>query len=523
MMRRPNRSAFSFLCLAVTVQVSLLACNRATASEAVAPNVEEIALSIDASLKEAWEAEEITPSEPATDAEYFRRLNLDVLGRIPTAAEASAFLDDPSPSQDKRRRAATELFQRATYLVHQTNIWRSILIPEAANDVQKRQLVPEFEEWLRQRLLTGHRYDDLVREILTAPRLDLATEAGTAKPTAFFDIRDDKPEDLAASTTRAFLGVRLECAQCHDHPFDDWKQDQFWQLAAFFASPEEFDDDGRAVPSIRVMDADRTVSAAFPDGTTPEADFDARRPLAEWIVSENNTYFSQAIANRLWAEFFGAGLVEPVDDFSPNNPPVYPGVLAAIARAVEETHYDLDRVAEALTQTDLYNRSSRSSHPSNASSERFARMPVRALNPEQLYDSLSQATGRLQTFDPSQPVNFNGDANRSQFLERFARDAVSSREQTSSILQALMMMNGEYIGDATSLEASRTLTALVDAPFLTDEQRVETLYLATYARRPSRQELDLATLAVQSEGNTQEGFADLFWVLLNSSEFLFNH
>ena len=482
-----------------------------------------IAADIDAALGKAWAADEVVPAERCGDGEYLRRICLDVIGRIPTAAEAREFVTDPTPSDQKRRRLAAELFGRPTHLIHQTNIWRGILIPEASSDIQSRQLVPEFEEWLRRRLLAGRRYDDLVRELLTVPRLEMSVEAGDARPSAFFEIRNDEPERLAASTTRAFLGVRLECAQCHDHPFDDWKQDQFWQLAAFFAQPTEFDDQGRPLPSIAVPETERTVAAVFPDGGEPDASFDPRQPLAEWITGRDNAYFSRAIANRLWAQFFGAGLVEPVDDFSPYNPAHYPDVLDAVAKAVRDSDFDLDLVAHSLTQTKLYGLSSATSDPSHHDAAAFGRMPVRALSPEQLYDSLSQATGRLRVFDPSQPVNFNGDEARSRFLEQFARESVAARDQASSILQALMMMNGDYVSSAVDLSESRTLAAVAGAPFLSTDDRVDALYLAAYARLPTRQERDLASTAVGASASERDGLADLFWAMLNSSEFLFNH
>ena len=260
----------------------------------------------------------------------------------------------------------------------------------------------------------------------------------------------------------------------------------------------------------------------FPDESIPTAAFDPRQPLADWIVSDRNRYFAPAVANRLWAQFFGAGLVEPVDDFSPANPATHPAVLAILADAIRDSGYDLELVSEAIVLTELYGLSS-ATDESDSDPVLLTRMPVRAMTPEQLYDSLSQATGRLRPFDPSQPVNFNNDEDRTRFLERFAREAVAARDQGSSILQALMLMNGAFIGDATDLAESRTLAAIATSPFLAPAEQVDALYLAAYARYPRRDESARAVAYLVESASPEEGLADLFWVLLNSGEFVFNH
>lgn len=477
----------------------------------------ELTTRLNAAIAAIWEAESVRPAPVSDDAAYFRRLNLDLVGRIPTAAEAQAFIDSAAP--DKRRGAVAELLGRPTHVVHFTNFWRGVLLPEAAADVSVRGFVPGFEDWLRQRLLAGQRYDDLVREVLTTPRITMELTPGEATPAAFFDAKGDTPEALAAASSRAFLGVRMECAQCHDHPFDPWTQEQFWQLAAFF----KLSAPGRA-PSIEIMEGGGRVSATFPDGTVPEfSTRDPRAELAEWIVSPENPYFAKAIANRLWAHFFGAGLVEPVDDFSPSNPSVRPELLEIVAEALIESGYDMSAVMAGIVGTDAYQLSSLRTDASQDDETAFARTPVRAMTPEQLYDSLCQATGRFIVFDPSQPVNFSRDADRSAFLEQFAREPSAATRQPSSILQSLMLMNGSFIGSATDLEDSRTLSAIAAAPFLDTGERVETLYLATLSRRPSEGELRRSQMYLAGSGDEAAGLADLFWTLLNSPEFLFNH
>lgn len=487
----------------------------------------QLANEITAVVQSHWQSNGIEPAERSSDAEFLRRVHLDLVGRIPTAAEARDFLESSDP--EKRRKLIQQLMQRPTYVVHFTNVWRAILLPEAGSDVAVRGVVPGFEDWLRQRLLSGKKYDDLVREILTVPRLQApmmgqqqpSVVQRSATPSAFYEAKGDTPESLAAASSRAFLGVRLECAQCHDHPFDAWTQQQFWELAAFFAAPGI---DGP--PTIKIHDSDRAVAPKFPDGTEPTAmTGDARQALAEWITSRENPYFAKAVANRLWAHFFGRGLVEPVDDFSPSNPATHPEILELLAEAVVTADYDITVLVEGIVRSRPYQLTSRATNgiSSDEIPDTLARMPVRALQPEQLYDSLCQATARFEFFDSSQPVNFNNDENRTQFLEQFARELGSATEQSSSILQALMLMNGEFIGTATDLSTSRSLTAIVEAPFFTVEQRVDSLYLTALSRLPSESERARVTTYVNEGESEADGLADVFWSLLNSSEFLFNH
>lgn len=515
-------------CMSQFLTTSLVAISLTLASSSAhADEAAQLAAKITAAVESHWQSIGVEPAERADDAEFFRRASLDLVGRIPTAAETRDFIENRS--DQKRAVAIRELLRKPTHVVHFTNVWRSILLPEASSDVNVRAFVPGFEDWLRQRLLSGKKYDDLVREILTVPRLQVTMDGGgpmmsrpvDATPSAFYDAKGDTPESLAAASSRAFLGVRLECAQCHDHPFDPWTQDQFWELAAFFAAPGI---DGP--PSIKVHDSKRKVGPKFPDGTEPVSiTGDARPALAEWITSGENPYFARALANRLWAHFFGSGLVEPVDDFSPSNPPTHPELLDLLANSLVEADYDIKTLIQAIVLSRPYQLTSRATNniSSDEIPETLARMPVRALRPEQLYDSLCQATGRFRVFNPNESVNFNNDADRTQFLEQFAREMGAATEQPTSILQALMLMNGQFIGESTELTESRTLAAIVESPFLTTNDKIESLYLTALTRKPTGDEANRASVYLQASDSESEGLADLFWALLNSSEFLFNH
>ncbi|MCA8999292.1 MAG: DUF1553 domain-containing protein, partial [Planctomycetaceae bacterium] len=343
-----------------------------------------------------------------------------------------------------------------------------------------------------------------------------------------------------AATSRLFLGMRIDCAQCHDHPFDPWKQEQFWQHAAFFTDlPQQGQTPSNVVeqvaetfigkqPQIAIPDTDKVVKASFLDGKTPNWSDDPapRSQLAKWIVSENNPYFAKAAVNRIWSYHFGIGLVEPMDDFSPSNPPSHPELLDALAEAFVAHDYDFKFLIRAITSSEAYQLSSRQTDPSQERISLFARMPVRGLTPEQIFDSLAEAIGYRQPFNPELPLNFNDDQTRQEFLRTFANTSCSAPDRTTTILQALSLMNGNYIETATDLTDSQTLAAVIDAPFLESREKIDALYLTTLSRYPTDQECARMVDYVQNGGATDdkaEALADVFWALLNSSEFLLTH
>src|SRR5262249_28726586 len=224
------------------------------------------------------------------------------------------------------------LLARPTYSRHLATVWRHLLLPEADTNLQTQFLVPGFDAWVRGQFDRNAPYDQFVRDLLTTPvdqqaaqQLFNRTGIGRPSPLAFYLLKDAKAENLASATARVFLGVRLECAQCHDHPFATWTRDQFWGLAAFFAGIRAQDRGaGFAIPDKELMDrrelpirgTARGVQATFPDGSEPQWKFKVgpRQTLAEWVTAKENPYFARAAVNRVWAHFFGVGLVEPVDE-----------------------------------------------------------------------------------------------------------------------------------------------------------------------------------------------------------------
>jgi hypothetical protein len=526
-----------------------------------APPSAEATAAIDRHLAAGWDKAKITPAAPADDAEFLRRIYLDLAGHVPGVTEARQFLDDKQP--DKRQRLIENLLYgkfasgpNHAYANHFTNVWRALLLPETATNLQARFQMPSFQSWLWQHLDKNSGYDAVVRELLTAPlgqqgsgKAIVLGNNAEPSPTAFFFAKDLMPENLAAAASRVFLGVRLECAQCHDHPFATWKRDQFWNLAAFFSGvkrggPGEFVVPGREDASaheIAIPNTNRKAPARYLDGKEPtwQAGVGARETLAQWITRPDNPYFARATVNRLWAYFFGSGLVEPVDEMiGAENSSHFPELLDDLARAFVEAKFDLRFLIQAIVSSRAYQLSSRfAGDGANPDQLRlFARMPVRGLSPEQLFDSVAKATGHQEdgTNLPPGLVAVGPQNARAEFLAHFAATGDKPTEKQTSILQALSLMNGQMVADATSVDKSILLSGVLDAPFLNANGVIEVLYLAALSRRPTDKEAQrvsrFLTEQMHSASNDSEreklrnqALADVFWTLLNSGEFLLNH
>ena len=500
---------------------------------------EELADFIDQHIAEKWVKHKVTPAPTASDAEFLRRLHLDLAGRIPKVADTRAFLTNKS--DNKRAALINKLLDNPQYVAHFTNTWRNVILPQK-NSPQSNIYRRNFSVWLVKQVRDNAAFDKMVYEILTA---GLNTQkAGQPYnyynngPYAFYQANSLKPEDVAAATSRIFLGVRLECAQCHNHPFAEWSKDQFWQFAAFFSSVKRpaFVPGKPAQPvpvnlkTIKIPETDKTVSATFLDGNEPDwqKESDPRTTLAKWVTSPENPYFTRTTVNRMWAHFFGVGIIDPVDDEpTKENPPSHPELLKLLQEQFIAHKYDVKYLIRAITLSKTYQLTSSQTHKSQKEPQLFARMAVRGVTPEQLFDSLVVATGYQEPGSSSNALlNFyNTNSVRGKFLAAFESTDAPTVSQTS-ILQALKLMNGEFIVDATSIGKSQTLTAVAEAPFFSTEDRITTLYLATLTRYPRADELKRLTEYVNGGGPRKDqnaALADVYWALLNCSEFMLNH
>lgn len=474
---------------------------------------------IDSIIDERLKLEAVEPAAPASDDEFLRRASLDLSGVIPSASRAREYLlsDDPQ----KRAALVEELLRSPRFATHQADLWSARMLsdPNSLEAIADRE---ELRRWFRTKFRENYRYDRIVAEFVSA------TGTRTTGPSVFYRRQEFKPEKLAAATSRIFLGVHLECAQCHNHPFDKWSQGDFWSLAAFFA---RVGDPGmanmasqslveREEGEVMLPDTDEVVPPRFPGSETAVEEFGGRRTqLAIWMTSRDNPFLAKAAVNRVWSQLFGEGIVEPVDDLSPRNPPSHPEILDALADWFVETGYDLKELYRTLALTKAYARSSR--YEGKLPSKRlWAYMPVKALTPEQLYDSIVAVGGGDAGANVINGVP-QGDQGRAAFAARMAFLDRPATEYQGGIPQALMFLNGGVLRAATAPETSRIVGSL-SAPLFTNEERVEALYVATLSRFPTAEERDLA-LDFYDESESPEANAaassDLLWALLNSGEF----
>jgi hypothetical protein len=455
----------------------------------------ELARQVDEQLTALWQKNGIEPAGQASDPEFMRRAYLDLTGRIPTVSEVRTFLDDKSP--ERRKLLVDRLLAHHDHTTHLAAVWREVLLP---NDVDLTRLggTAKFDEWLAGRFRENVSYDKIVRELLLAE--GRVSESG---PLLFYAALKLNPEELAARTSRAFLGVRMECAQCHDHPFDAVSQNDFWSFAAFFArisrprgkmemtSPVLAVRDN-AEGDVTIPDTDEVVRPRLPlsaieleeKSNSPPR----REQLVDWLASPNNGQFARATVNRVWAHLFGRGLVEPVDDMRPDNAPIAPEVLDTLSRDFAASGFDMRRLLRELVLTNAYQLSSRSEVSDPGRTLHFAQMNIKSFTAEQLYDCISVAAGRSVAGAVNAPgLDRFSNMSRQAFIEQFRAPTGQMTDYQAGIPQALTLMHGGLIHSATDLGSSGLLKSLA-APFFSDDQRLDTLFLATLSRYPEDRE-----------------------------------
>lgn len=510
------------------------------AQAAALEEARKTAAKIDEILFTALERAKVKPAALSEDAAFLRRASLDISGKIPVVSEVRKFLRDASP--EKRAEAIERLLESPGYVNHFTTMWMDLILPEAKADFQKRFLMMGMHQWLRKHFAANTPYDRMVHELLSLPMQNHAGQRGFAQfyegggevsPMGFYMAKQGKPEELAASVSRLFLGVRLECAQCHDHPFGKWTREEFWSQAAFFAGMKGPRGDFFGQPITEVSDrreltipnTDRVAQARFLDGKQPRWKFKvgARTTLADWMTAKENPFFAKAIVNRMWAHFFGIGIVEPVDDLVEDNAPSHPELLNMLAQELVEHDFDLKFLIRAITLSRAYQLSSYY-EGSPPEPRLFARMAVKGLTAEQLYDSLKVAAGIRDNTTFQQRIYSFG-TSRQMFEDRFGEQEKKTEYHTS-IPQALTMMNNALVTAATHPEQGEVLGAIVNAPFMNASGKIEALFLAALSRKPTATEAARFQAYVEKGKTSKEqnkALSDVYWALLNSTEFKFNH
>ncbi|MEM8865815.1 MAG: DUF1549 domain-containing protein [Planctomycetota bacterium] len=491
---------------------------------------------IDQLLQEHWQSVGLTPTKPSSDAEFLRRAYLDLTGRIPTVGEARIFFEDERG--DRREQLVDQLLASRDHATHFAAVWRRNLIPPSV-DLTPYGGPEQLDQWLADRFQENLAYDDLAADLLLAE--GRISESG---PLLFYAALKLNPEEIAAQTSRVFLGMQLECAQCHDHPFDDrLAQEDFWGFAALFAqisrprgqmevtsSVLRVHDNRRG--EVMLPDTDEVVAPRLPLSelaVRDSADAPPRRQqFVDWLIEPHNERFAQATVNRVWAHLFGRGLVDPIDDIREENPAVVPEVLELLALDFSRSDFDFRRLLRQLVLTDAYQLSSEAESDDPSASLAFARMNLKSFTAEQLYDCIAVST-RHAAF-AGRPAGDGalvrvGNTNRDQFIELFQAPGSSPVDYHAGIPQALTMMHGGLVHSATDLGSSGLLKSL-SAPFFSDDQRIETLFLATLSRLPTPEEAEQMgqhLAGATGESDRQQRLGDILWALLNTAEFTLNH
>ncbi len=471
----------------------------------------------------------IPPSEPCDDATFLRRAYLDIIGLVPAAEEARRFLADHSP--DKRSRLVEELLSHPEYADYWALYWGDHL-----NNT--RQLLYNkgpysFTRWLYDQFRRNTPYDQFVRKLLASSGNMFDVPA-----TSFYPLMKKEP-DLAAMTSQLFLGVSIECARCHNHPLEKWTQNDFNGMAAFFSQVRYKNAGPRNNERVLYVDFTRqfqnpeTKQAYLPKplgapAMTSDEWTDRREMLANWLTSPGNPYFTRAIVNRMWRNFLGRGLVEPVDDFRATNPPTNEALLDALAKDFVDHGYDLHHLIRRITSSNAYQLSSTPNARNREDTTAYSHYYPRRLAAEPLLDSICQATGVPERYRSQYPgtraAQLPEPEIESYFLEVFdrpSRQLVCERKNGNTLNQSLHMIAGSTVQRKVTAPDG-WLTRAIAGKRAADEI-VTDLYLSTLSRFPSDEERQVAREAVRRAGDVKRGLQDVFWALLNSKEFLYNH
>ena len=492
---------------------------------------------IDKAVNERLHRLRIVPSGLCTDEEFIRRVYIDVIGLYPKPAELTAFIEDKRP--DKRTQLVEGLLQRKEFTELWVMKWAELL--QIRSGINQGNNAPPFYKnallyynWLADRIGANVPIDRIVVDLLSA-------SGGTVSnpPVNYYQTELDKLK-LSENVAQVFMGMRIQCAQCHNHPFDRWTMDDYYGFNAFFAQiGRKNTDDPQEVIVYNSKGGEtqhfltkKNVKPKFLGGEEPDLKpgDDRRRVMAEWMASPRNPFFARNIANLVWAHFLGVGVVDPVDDVRVSNPPSNPELLDELAAKLTEYNYDVRRLVRDITASAAYQRSSKT-NASNADDKlNFARAQVRRVRAEVLLDAISQITETPNKFQGlplgARAVQIADGAVSNYFLTTFGRskrESVASTEVKTdpNLSQALHLMNGDAVNDR--IRRGQVVEKLIAAG-KKDDEIVNELFLRCFGRMPADVERKSVAAAVAADpANRQVVLEDAFWALMNSKEFYFNH
>jgi hypothetical protein len=487
----------------------------------------------------------VPPSPVSDDATFLRRVTLDIAGRLPTIEEAAAFAADTNA--DKRDRVIDALLDSPDYADYFANKWATLLKNrrESKADITANFA---FHSWVRDSLLANKPYDQFVREILAA------TGTIVENPPVAWYKRVKLPEQQLEDVAQLFLGVRMQCAQCHHHPFERWSQGDYYSLAAFFSqvgrkptaiAGEDLIFHKRGTAQYVNKKTEQPVKPAGLGGPSLEVapDDDPRLQLADWMAEESNPFFAKVLVNRYWKHFFKKGLVEPEDDLRDTNPPTNPELLDALAKHFIESDFDLKEAIRVIVSSKTYQLSAQPNEHNAVDHQNFSHFYPKRLQAEVLLDAVDCLTGATTSF-ADLPMGTRAVAlpdnsyNSSAFLKVFGRpDAASvcecERVQSSSLAQSLHLMNSSEVKGKLATAGGRADRLAKSEE--EDAKKIHEIYLAAFSRPPTGEELSIAESHINIPRTDSAGkpiapatakkmaYEDLLWAIMNTKEFLYNH
>jgi hypothetical protein len=472
----------------------------------------------------------IAPSELCSDEEFLRRATVDIVGLVPTVEEYQRFTG--STDSEKRAKLVDELLQRKEFSEIWVNKWAELLqVRTIPNQVSQKGMFLYYN-WLVEKLQKNTPMDAFVQDLLAASGGTFSSPA-----TNFYQTTTDRLL-LTENVAQVFMGMRIQCAQCHNHPFDRWTMDDYYSFSAFFSQiGRKQGEDYRETVVFNAGGGEvnhpvggRVMPPKFLGGAAPEvAGKDRRAVLAQWLGSKENPFFARSFVNRVWAHFFGIGIVEPVDDFRVSNPATNPELLDALAQRFTDSSYDLKQLVREICASRAYQRSTQRNESNQTDERNFAHANLRRIKAENMLDIISQVTGTRDDFQGLPPgaraVQIADGGVSTYFLTTFGRatrETVCSCEvkMEPTLSQALHLLNGDTVN--AKIQQGGLVKQLIQEKKYPEERIIE-LYVRTLSRQPTPEELARLVPLIAPESSQEQGLTDIFWALLNSREFLFNH
>jgi hypothetical protein len=473
----------------------------------------------------------LLPSELANDETFLRRVTVDITGLMPTEQEYTDFLADKAPN--KRATLVDRLLERKEFSEIWAMKWADLLLVKSNNGAQvSPKNVYLYATWMTAQISSDVPIDKMVQDLL-------CSSGGTFKkpPTNYYQV-ELVTLKVAENTAQTFMGIRTQCAQCHNHPFDRWTMNDYYSFAAFFAQlgrkqGEDYREQiifDRGSGEMTNPVTKKVMAPKFLGGESPDTKGkDRRAVLAKWLASADNPYFATSIVNRVWEHFFGIGIVQPVDDIRVSNPPSNPELFQALGDHFTQYHYNFKQLVRDICNSQTYQRAT-ARNASNESDElNFAHARVRRIRAESLLDCISQVTETKDKFRGlplgARAVQIADGATSSYFLDSFGRSprvtvCACDAKTDPTLSQSLHLLNGETTeGKISKGGVVKRMLAAGKKP----DEIIRALYVRCLSRQPAPAELEKLHAAMSGEKDPQRALDDIFWAILNSREFVFNH